>query len=359
MRHGAAQFVGCLSVYVYKGVWRYPRVDAWGQPTFLLFNDMQLNHSKYRHMTVSSSFISKANRNYLMGIAIMLVVFLHLSMLIPDERSIMPRILRFVFQNGSIGVNIFVFLSAYGLCFSLNNNNLKEFYLRRFKRIYPIYPIWIIIAYLYYDVRFNPFSFFLLQLTGIGLFIPQSPNNWYMEYITLIYILFPFIFGLLYHYSKYIIPCSYVIIFASLFVCMFVKNYDLTHAISRIPMLISGILVYVCEKKSKYNSLLMTLTVFAMLSICNFVRESFLFIPLVCIALSQVQKPLLYNTISFLGKYSIEIFLTHIFAIKLLFLTQYTFINIVLCCIGLVLFPFIAHCIQEWPYKTLIDKNCL
>lgn len=41
---------------------------------------------------------------------------------------------------GSDGVEIFVFLSGMGLCFSLNKNyNWKLFYIKRFKRIIPTY----------------------------------------------------------------------------------------------------------------------------------------------------------------------------------------------------------------------------
>lgn len=68
------------------------------------------------------------------GIAILLVVFYHLHCY-TNLGIVAP------FHHGAIGVDIFLFFSGYGLCYSYEKNSLKEFYWRRFKRIMPIF--WI------------------------------------------------------------------------------------------------------------------------------------------------------------------------------------------------------------------------
>ena len=70
-------------------------------------------------------------RAELMGFAILWIFMLHSGAI---GNPIYDTIRKF----GWAGVDIFFFLSALGLCYSLNkNNNLKDFYLRRLNRIMP------------------------------------------------------------------------------------------------------------------------------------------------------------------------------------------------------------------------------
>lgn len=73
------------------------------------------------------------NRMASMGIAISMVILYHLFCV--DKSIMFWR----VFYPGFMGVDIFLFLSSYGLCFSLNRNTTKNFYNRRFIRILPVY----------------------------------------------------------------------------------------------------------------------------------------------------------------------------------------------------------------------------
>lgn len=71
------------------------------------------------------------NRNFLLGVAILLVLVYHFFnwTINPFGR----------FNIGHVGVDIFLFLSGWGLSYSYTKNNLKTFYVRRIKKIVPLY----------------------------------------------------------------------------------------------------------------------------------------------------------------------------------------------------------------------------
>ena len=86
-------------------------------------------------------------RSELMGWAILWIMMLHFTF-----TQIKP--LGFLAQYGFAGVEIFMFVSGFGLYFSLDkDNNLFRFYKRRLLRIFPTYYILGIFAsfLLYYD----------------------------------------------------------------------------------------------------------------------------------------------------------------------------------------------------------------
>lgn len=71
-------------------------------------------------------------RSALMGIAILWVVFYHFGFHIPGIKHLM--------RYGYAGVDIFMFLSGFGLYYSLNRNgNLWSYYKKRLIRIFPSY----------------------------------------------------------------------------------------------------------------------------------------------------------------------------------------------------------------------------
>ena len=66
------------------------------------------------------------NRNAFFGFSIIYILLYH--------SGVWP-----LFGRGYIGVDIFLFLSAFGLCFSLKKHTLFKFYVRRLNRIYPLF----------------------------------------------------------------------------------------------------------------------------------------------------------------------------------------------------------------------------
>lgn len=84
-------------------------------------------------------FISK-NRTYLMGIAMILVVIYHAFSCVYNPIGVL--------NIGYVGVDIFLFLSGFGLASSFEKNKISNFYKNRFTRIYPIYFIGVLTTYL-------------------------------------------------------------------------------------------------------------------------------------------------------------------------------------------------------------------
>ena len=153
-----------------------------------------------------SKYISFADiakyRSSLMGIA-MLSVFLFHSM-----GDWMPTMILNIAANGAIGVDLFLFLSAIGLTYSITKNPcVTDFYKRRVLRIMPTYWFIMKCVYLfvfiltavhimpdnYYRIPRN-FGEFIQAYTTIGYWIRDGLFYlWYIPAILLLYILFPFV----------------------------------------------------------------------------------------------------------------------------------------------------------------------
>ena len=71
-------------------------------------------------------------RSYWMGISICMVMLLHIVMYRSSDEFLF-RTLKMLFLQGDAGVNVFFFLSAYGLCHSLENNSINKYYRNRRK----------------------------------------------------------------------------------------------------------------------------------------------------------------------------------------------------------------------------------
>lgn len=86
--------------------------------------------------------LSKNHRKSLMGLAIILVTLHHFALYSPKYSSVFT-----LFAQGSAGVDIFFFLSAFESCFSYSAKSLKDYYARRIQRIFPMYFFFIIFWY--------------------------------------------------------------------------------------------------------------------------------------------------------------------------------------------------------------------
>lgn len=188
-------------------------------------------------------------RDGLMGIAILAVIFYHLSCW-TDSTPILSA-----FKWGFIGVDVFFFVSAFGLCCSYERNSCKKFYTNRFKRIFPLYVVWAFVLSLIKLV---------LQHKGAGLVLKQfiatsstlsyylpgfDHSSWFVPAIVLLYITFPFFYRIVnFLGAKVLLPMTIVSLFASYFISTRIGwYYDCLMA--RIPIFVLGILCYHCANK--------------------------------------------------------------------------------------------------------------
>jgi peptidoglycan/LPS O-acetylase OafA/YrhL len=138
------------------------------------------------------------------GLAAFLVVMLHETSLIVNQNIIVKKLGLFrwflaPFIRGEIGVGILIFLSGYLLIpkFSENPQNYKNFFLRRFSRIYPTYIFILITAIsLTHQWDFNGFInavLLLPNLPGTLWPYPYLSSAWSLGIEWFLYLTIPII----------------------------------------------------------------------------------------------------------------------------------------------------------------------
>ena len=175
-------------------------------------------------------------RSELMGWAIIWIMMLHFTF-----TQVKP--LGFVAQYGFAGVEIFLFVSGFGLFFSLDKNHSnKDFYLKRILRIFPTYYILGIFAsiFLYHDDIFT----YLFRYTTIGFWTGGCYSEWYIPSIVCLYLIAPLLKKLLTWKKQIIITAICLICFVAAF--FLISNKYITKGephfflLYRIPVFIFG-----------------------------------------------------------------------------------------------------------------------
>ena len=101
-----------------------------------------------------------------------------------------------VFKWGFIGVDVFMFVSAFGLCFSYERNPLRFFYFNRIKRILPLLlantlMIAVLKVYAGSDL-WSAIKFFAINATTLNYYLPSANHGaWFIPAIVLLYLVFP------------------------------------------------------------------------------------------------------------------------------------------------------------------------
>ena len=183
-------------------------------------------------------------RSELMGWSIMWIMMLHFTF-----TQIRP--LGFLAQYGFAGVDIFMFVSGFGLYFSLEkNSHILSFYKKRFLRIFPTYYILGIFAsiLLYHD----SFLTYLFRYTTIGFWTGGVYSAWYIPSIVFLYLWTPLL-KKLYDYN-FLVVIVFICIFCLITSYILVANNYIPKSdphfflLYRIPSFLFGM---TCEKKKK------------------------------------------------------------------------------------------------------------
>lgn len=215
---------------------------------------------------------------------------------------------------GYVGVDIFLFLSGFGLTYSYKKNNLLSFYKHRLIRLYPLYLICVCVIYFIND-KWNLIDLFYNLLT-IGFYIDNGINrfDWYVESLFTLYIIFPLFFI----YSKlklFGVLLLLSVISIILYVIEMPWWYDCF--ISRIPIFLLGI---VCARFKLTLNKIIILTIIGIILflpcfnfISKFLAASFLVLPIFLIisSIQGINKKYL-DFISYFGKHSLEIYLANV-----------------------------------------------
>ena len=130
------------------------------------------------------------NRSLFWGISILLILLYH-----QPDYSLIKGI---YFYPGFVGVDVFLFFSGYGLCFSINKHSLIDFYKRRLERILPLYLLMAILCSLVLSFRgekvYTIWDYFcnLTTLSYYGL--GGDVFEWFLSALFLLYLIFPLLY---------------------------------------------------------------------------------------------------------------------------------------------------------------------
>lgn len=197
--------------------------------------------------------ISKQHTKVLKGFAILTVIFSHAGDrgLLFNTPILQNQSIEYFFLT--IGMNIFLFLSGYGLYKSFEKNGLKNYWYKKITKV--MIPYWFVqIGWFIYQIilRKKQYNAFLVITSIIGI----APNNvfdstmWYISNIIFWYIVFYLIFRLVKN-TKYAVMLQFgiavVIILFGCEIWQYGYQYQLAFSV--------GILCAVIERKNNWRFL--------------------------------------------------------------------------------------------------------
>lgn len=241
-------------------------------------------------------------------------------------------------NNGYAGVDIFLFLSGFGLCFS-QYKTLLEFYRKRALRILPAYWLMVILFFLIGGEQnildTHRWIQMFLQLSTLGYWINKGYWLWYISAIALLYLSFPYLFHIAERYSYKGFLFFLIIAFTSNTVNSYLPE-RMELFTNRIPVFYLGIILGIERIKNKNENMNKNYRIIALTSIIcwvigavmryyNIVSQQWVLISLTYIPLAVSVPVLCYycsflyghlnkftiKGLKYLGTYSLEIYIIH------------------------------------------------
>ncbi len=171
----------------------------------------------------------------LKGLAMFAIIFSHIGyFLVNGDQFLFP-----LSVAAGVGVNLFLFLSGYGLTISAFSKHLSivDFYKRRLSKLYP--SLWLVVVVFvildfFITKRVYSFSYIAQSLLGLfrsaDLWLDINSPLWYVTLIIFYYLLFPLFFSRKYFYLSAILfylAGYFVIFWDPLFLSKVIKLYHL------------------------------------------------------------------------------------------------------------------------------------
>ena len=127
----------------------------------------------------------KENRSLIMGLAIFWVAFFHIPWI--DREPWIDCI----HDVGYIGVDIFLFLSGFGACHSIEKRGREGYLIQRAKRIFPsLMPILLVWSIVMFCIDVLNFEELFGSITLLGWWLGQSKQlNWYFSAVWMFFLL--------------------------------------------------------------------------------------------------------------------------------------------------------------------------
>ncbi|WP_084694531.1 acyltransferase family protein [Chryseobacterium vrystaatense] len=319
--------------------------------------------------------------NSLRGIAILMVVLVHVSSLF----TFTTRFETTLFYYGKMGVQLFFIASAYTLCLSAENrreesNPTLNFYIRRYFRIFPIYYFGIVLYYILHLSQGSAGAYTLknifLNVLLIHGFVPAANESivhggWSIGAEMIFYMIFPFLFKFM-KSGRPVLKGLFVIALGQLLLVLISKRmfipfeYRYTSIFNQISVFVIGIIFYLKKKHFlSFNGALIGFVLFtaASFSLMYFeVEYQHILIPILsgiafcCLFLIAEKSKIVNNRIfQEIGEKSYSIYIIHfVFTLYILpkmngyFLLTIAYLSVV------VLSYLMSVVLNKWVEKPFI-----
>lgn len=334
--------------------------------------------NKRKKLEMNWSVFSKY-RSLMMGAAAVLVVLCHMHYVVDVHRRIGKMIIE-ICNNGSMGVEMFLFLSGIGLYYSFSKKpKLLDFYKKRISNVYIIYLI-IALPYVIWRCFFfehDGILRFFEDWSGARFWNGTMREIWYVPTIIVLYLFYPLIHKVMFcKGGKYAVAITAITTVAWFGLCFGYKqiapdSYSrLEIAVTRVPSFLIGCCCgkFVFEKKKFGVGAYLLFAVGILLKIvCFFLSDDiflyrlstcFLIISLLFIVAVFVQlvnlKPF-YKLLSFIGSISLELYLTHNLIKEVFYQLD---IKGLWLYIGIVAFSFVISIFLAKLRRLIVKRVC-
>jgi peptidoglycan/LPS O-acetylase OafA/YrhL len=285
------------------------------------------------------------HRSAIMGLMALLIILYH------ADWSTGFRIYdNTVNQFGSIGVDVFVFVSGFGLSYALAKSERYEMYFsRRLARILPAYYIFefanllLALCFMAFGIKSNLYQSIESWIIPVGVWFNYDSHKWFIAGILGFYVIALLLYPVM-QKSKYLYLTACFMLLISVGFIPFIANMDnMPLAVERIPALVIGLVVGTAavRKEQKYHHPVLGLIFLAALCfvgvsmyfLCGrlpgeylskitdesniYVRQS-LIAPFLAVALAfifelfeWIHLGFLEKSMAWLGKLSLELYLIH------------------------------------------------
>ncbi len=290
----------------------------------------------------------------LRGIAVILVLFVHTGFFF--DMNLFPNYFRLIQTNGASGVQLFFILSALTLFMSyehrvkFENNSVRNFFIRRFFRIAPLYYIMLIVGLFYFGLGERYWLGDLKEVSVLNIISHftfwSGLNPYYMNSIIgvewsigvemLFYLLIPIMFNTIKSINAslklFLISVLLVLVFNSLLSRMDVIGSEvLWHSYLyyslpyQFPVFVLGIILYFIIAKKDYNFdkyfIFFCFVLFILglkIEILRVYSISMILSLFVILVSKFNVKWIVNKALVFIGKISYSIYLTHIFCVNII-----------------------------------------
>ena len=279
-------------------------------------------------------------RSFLMGIAIISIIIFHVTEDCHNYHYMFNGVIKLYYNYiSAVGVDIFLLLSGLGLLYSMKkNDNIKEFYKKRYLKILIPYLVVAIPALIQFCIAYNQdISYFFKELSFINVFLIGTRKYWYVVFICICYFIFPILFKYINKskdtdevVTKVLLLTTIITLFTFIFQSsnpVLFKRINLM-LVRFFPFFLGMLFGYLSYNKKKiettdYMMMVMGIPFILLVRTSSVILKTygrFLSITACCfllvLLLNKIDK---YKVIAFLkrivewfGKYSFEIYLIHV-----------------------------------------------